>query len=323
MPGSAGVPAFFYFLLLIPTADALIYNGRVTHMTLHAWQWVVALLGALIFFVVFAAGYGVWTYVHPKRMVTRITPKDIGLEYERVTMKTRDGIALSGWFVPAQAGSEHAIILLHGYPADKGDILASMAFLADAYHLLLLDFRALGGSEGRISTVGVRESEDVRAGVVWLKERGVARIGVWGFSMGAAAALMALPSTPDIQAIVSDTSYARLDLMAEEVYREVPLLAPLIGRLMRLTAKLFLSIDIKEQSPERAAAHTTVPVLFIHAHDDDVTPFSHVLRLQRASATNPHAQFWFRARVQHGSIGDQEYQQRVREFLSSHLSNQP
>src|SRR4051812_12078793 len=39
--------------------------------------------------------------LHPPRQVSRITPADLGLPYEDLTI-AGDGIDLSGWYLPAQ-----------------------------------------------------------------------------------------------------------------------------------------------------------------------------------------------------------------------------
>lgn len=109
------------------------------------------------------------------------------------------------------------IILLHGYPADKGDILPSLAFLNERYNLFLFDFRYLGQSEGLYSTAGAKETDDLASAIEYLKSRGVEEVGVWGFSMGGAVALMSIKKIPEIKAVVSEASYANLGLMAREL----------------------------------------------------------------------------------------------------------
>ena len=254
---------------------------------IKTWQWVLALAIGLVFFVVFSAGLGLWTYLKPSlRFATSITPKDLGVEFEDVTIATADGLKLAAWLVPAEVETDKAIILLHGYPADKGDILWSTVFLRENYNLLYLDFRYFGKSQGSYTTIGIRETADVLAAVKFLSTSGMKKIGVWGFSMGGAAALMALSETQEIDAVASDSSYASLALMAEEVYRQVPGLNKAIAWLMTRSAKLFLNIDLVVQSPVMIVKETRVPILLIHSQTDQVIPFSHALMLQNALAPN-------------------------------------
>lgn len=286
---------------------------------IRGWQWIPALLLGLIFFVVFSAGYGLLVYLRPERFISRITPKDLGVSYRDVTFKTADGLALSSWFVPALGETKQAVLLLHGYPADKGDILESMIFLRKEYNLLFLDFRYFGQSEGSYSTIGIKETADVLAAVKYLKSMGMEKIGVWGFSMGGATALMTLPETSDIAAVAADTSYASLELMAAEVYRQVPGLNKLIAAAMSAAAKIFLKIDIRKQSPRKAVETSQVPMLFIHSRDDEVIPFGQAELLQQAATHNPSAEFWFRESLGHGYLGSEEYQQRIKDFFARYL----
>lgn len=286
---------------------------------IQGWEWIPALIGGLVIFVMFSAGFSIWTYLRPAKITSGITPRDAGLAYEELTFVTADRLKLAAWYLPSVNQSKSAILLLHGYPADKGDILPATAFLQKAYNLLYLDFRYFGKSEGKYSTIGVKETQDVLAAVNYLKSRGMEKIGTWGFSMGAAAALMTLPQANEINAVVSDTSYANLELMAREVFRQVPGLNRLIAGLMRQAVKVILKIDIREQSPLKSVAETQIPILFIHSRSDDVIPFRQAELLKAASSRNPQGQFWFRDEGMHGELGGEEYQNKVRNFFGKHL----
>ena len=159
----------------------------------------------------------------PPKIVSTVTPRELGLAYEDVTFKTKDGFKLSGWFILSKNARAKTIVLLHGYPADKGNILPALAFLNEKYNLFLFDLRYFGQSEGSYSTAGAKEVEDLAAAIDYLKSRGIREVGVWGFSMGGAVALVSSPQVPEIKIVDSEASYARLDLMARELYR-LPLL---------------------------------------------------------------------------------------------------
>ena len=134
-----------------------------------------------------------------------------------MSFKTADGLTLRGWYIPCAKETQKTLILLHGYPADKGNILPALAFLHEDFNLLLFDFRYLGKSEGSYSTAGAKEVEDLLAAIQFLKSRGVKEVGVWGFSMGGAVALMAIEKASEIRAVISESSYASLAAMAFEL----------------------------------------------------------------------------------------------------------
>src|SRR6267142_2627906 len=147
--------------------------------------------------------WGFYSSIRPPKIISSITPRDLKMDYEDVWFKTADGLTLRGWYIPCAKETQKTLILLHGYPADKGNILPALAFLHEDFNLLLFDFRYLGKSEGSYSTAGAKEVEDLLAAIQFLKGRGVKEVGVWGFSMGGAVALMAIEKALEIRAVIS------------------------------------------------------------------------------------------------------------------------
>ena len=141
--------------------------------------WNILLI--LILFLPLTSLLGFYSSIKPPKIVSDITPKDLEFDYEKVSFITSDGIKLIGWWLPNKNPAAKTLVLLHGYPADKGDILPALAFLNKRYNLLLFDFRYLGQSEGRYSTAGAKETADLTAAIQYLKTRGINEIGVWGF----------------------------------------------------------------------------------------------------------------------------------------------
>jgi len=240
------------------------------------------------------------------------------MNYEDVSFRTADGLTLRAWYIPAAQRTEKTLILLHGYPADKGNILPALSFLHEDFNLLLFDFRYLGKSEGSYSTAGAKEVEDLLAAIQFLKSRGVSEVGVWGFSMGGAVALMTIEKAPEIRAVISESSYASLAEMTFELLR-IPGLNYPIAYLVGVWAKLFLGIDVTEASPADRIRNTKIPILLIHSSVDAVIPFSHARSLQQALAKNPNAEFWFHEQFAHGQLAS-DYKNRVRNFFLKHLS---
>ena len=264
--------------------------------------------------------WGFYSSIRPPKIISSVTPRDLKMNYEDVSFKTADGLTLWGWYIPAIKKGQKTLILLHGYPADKGNILPALAFLHEDFNLLLFDFRYLGKSEGSYSTAGAKEVEDLLAAIQFLKSRGVNEVGVWGFSMGGAVALMAIEKAPEIRVVVSESSYASLAAMAFELLR-LPLLNYPIAYLVGLWAKVFLGIDVRNASPADRIRNTTIPILLIHSSADAVIPFSHARRLQQALAKNPNAEFWFNEQFAHGQFAS-DYRTRIKEFFLQYLSEQ-
>lgn len=150
----------------------------------------------------------VWlTYrmVHPARLFSNlgVRPDEAGLRYQEVGFPSRDGLQLSGFFIPGKLRA--ALIIVHGAGGSAGSMVQHAEFLAEAgYNLLLLDLRAHGGSEGDTLTFGFKEANDVLGAVDYLHQRlplSRGRIGVLGVSLGAQAGLRAAQQEDSITAL--------------------------------------------------------------------------------------------------------------------------
>ena len=139
---------------------------------------IVLIVSALL---ILASAWLFYISIRPPKIVSSITPRNLNMPYEQVSFTTVDGLTLRGWFVPSEKKAAKTLILLHGYPADKGNILPALAFLHADFNLHLFDFRYLGESEGSYSTAGAKEVEDLLAAIRFLKTRGIEEVGVGGF----------------------------------------------------------------------------------------------------------------------------------------------
>jgi len=135
-----------------------------------------------------------WLAVRPPRLAIPLGPGDFALTVENVTITADDGVKLAAWLLP-RAGAP-ALVLLHGYPAEKADLLPIAAALAPRFTVLLLDQRYFGQSGGRATTLGFRERRDLRRAIDFLAARGFTEVGVFGLSLGGAVALLAAAEDP-------------------------------------------------------------------------------------------------------------------------------
>jgi len=260
--------------------------------------------------------YFFYFYIHPRRFISEFSPKDFGLAYEDIALKTKDGIKLAGWFIP-QKNSTKALIVCHGYPADKGNLLGIVAFLAPHYNLLLFDFRGLGKSQGKFSTGGWKEREDFLAAVSFLKERGFNDMGAFGFSMGGAVILMA--NSQGIKAIVSDSAYKDLDAILNLIFQNFGVLRHPFVWLSKLWARIFLKMDVELVSPLIYISQIKAPIFLIHSQQDSQIPVEHAYQLHQR---NPKSMLWVIPEADHGSgfaLWSKEYQQKVLKFFQDNL----
>lgn len=263
----------------------------------------------------------------PPTFKTFDDPAHYGLPYEKVSFTTSDGLTLRGWFIPAAVDgstSKQATILVgHGYPFDKANILRHGRFLHSGFHLLFFDFRYFGDSDGAYTTAGLLETRDVEAAVAYLKQRAdvdSSRIGAMGFSMSAAAFILA--RHPDIRAIVADSSYASLeDLVGLQFFfLPGPTKWPLVA-LSKLYARLLLGVDIGTAAPAQVVRELAVPLLLIHGEKDSQIPAKHARQIY-AHADPARTELWLIPGVDHGqahAIEGERYEIRVLQFFLRHL----
>ena len=150
--------------------------------------------------------YIIWVTRPAPTSICCATPADLDLAYEQVTLTSGDGVILSGWYIPSR--NKAAVILLHGYGANRTEMLGRAGALArHGYGVLLYDLRAHGESGGDWRTYGWLDVKDVDAALVFLQNRAdldPERIGILGFSIGGQIALRAAAQSDRLKAVVAD-----------------------------------------------------------------------------------------------------------------------
>jgi len=270
-----------------------------------------ALVCALLSFIVF------WMYVHPVRTVSGSHPRNFKLDAEELRLETADGISLDAWFLPHKT-SKKAIILCHGYPMDKGDILGMTAFLAKEFNLLYFDFRATGRSGGVFFTGGGREARDIDAAVNFLEARGfTGGVGIFGFSMGGAAAL--LSRNPSLKARALDAPVARLSEELDYIFRPWGVWRKPLLPLMKAWSVLLTGVNINSLNPIENTVAFARPVLLVHGDADTQVPVGNSLAIK---AAHPSAELWVIKGAGHGEnwgLAGKEYERRLTDLFKKNL----
>lgn len=269
-----------------------------------------------------ACAAAAWGFLHPMRVPPAITPGMLGLEYRKVRLRNGE-VDLAAWHVP-RAGSRAGIVLCHGHNDCRTQFLPLLRPLHRAgFHLMLFDFRTMGVSGGSACTYGYHEQTDVLTAVEWLRaEAGVERVGLMGYSMGGACALLAAARDPEVAAVATDCAFARLEEMIERKLLAVPAgLRGTVGRSVQYWAERWVGEVTRDVDPEEAVRQWRPrPLLVIHGERDLLVPPEHGRRL--AAAGGEPAELWMVRGAGHVACrrwARREYYPRVAEFFRRHL----
>ncbi|HET7290908.1 MAG TPA: alpha/beta fold hydrolase [Vicinamibacteria bacterium] len=178
-----------------------------------------------------------------------------------------DGLRLRTWLL-RRDGARATVVVAHGF-GDAIESYAGMArhFGARGHSVLLLEMRGHGRSDGEHTTLGGRESRDVRAAMDWLRGQGLAPRGfvVSGVSMGAVAVLLAAAGRDDVRAAIGEAPYdSYRETMAHHasLFYGLPRWVPILPLSIAL-AEWRAGFDADEVDCVAAARRLRAPLLLI------------------------------------------------------------
>lgn len=243
---------------------------------------------------------------------------------QQVSFPSRDGTPLAGWFIAGRSAAPGTIVLLHGLRSESGAMIEHAGYLNEAgYNVLLVDFRASGGSGGDETTFGAREQLDVLGALDYLHARGdvdMRRVGLQGLSMGGVVAVLVAAADRRVAAVVAEAPFSDFHAVVEHSYAGRP--APLRWAQTAATVQVLnqrLGIKVADISAVRAAGELSGrPLLVIeNGQDRNVPPGS-----ARAiiAAAGEQGQIWVIPDAAHGNGHQQqpeEYERRVLDFWAA------
>ena len=266
---------------------------------------IAACYGLLVVVVYFMQGRMLYLAEVPGRTLT-MTPANVGMDYQDVSIETTDGVILHGWFIAGR--SSRVLLFFHGNAGNISHRLDSIRQFQDlGLSVLIIDYRGYGQSAGRTTERGIYRDAD--AAWRYLTEgRDIlaSDIIIFGRSLGASvASRLASENTP--LALIVESSFTSIPDIAQDLYPWLP--ARWLSRLSHATRDYVRDVRC--------------PILVIHSRDDEIIPFHHGEAIF-ASANEPRTLLTIRGTHNDAFLLDERaYIEGLRTFLTGLSVVQP
>jgi pimeloyl-ACP methyl ester carboxylesterase len=210
-------------------------------------------------------------------ILRRLSPGDLGLPSEDLTFVVRDehanrNLKLSAWWIPAAAPSGRCAILIHGYADSKlGGIAWAPTFRSMGYHVLAIDLRGHGESEGTQTTAGYFERYDLSQVIDQIRAQRPAvtrEVVLFGVSLGAAVAGAAAALRDDVAAVIMDSPYRDYPSAARTHGDNLGMPGPMFQTAAIALAQKLSGADLYECGPVRVIPTLRCPLMVIHGSAD-------------------------------------------------------
>ncbi len=242
-----------------------------------------------------------------KRIVE--TPRDRGLAYEEIYLKTQDGLSLNGWWIPGTK-SPLTILWFHGNAGNISHRLDNIKLRHDLLgtNIFIFDYREYGRSEGRASEEGTYRDGD--SAIRYLHDRGdidPTKIIFLGESLGSAVAVE-MATRHGCAALILESPFLSIPEMAKASFPFLP-----IGSFLQTRYDTLSKIK-----------QVRAPLLIVHGESDEIVPFQHGRRLFEA-AREPK-EFYGIKGAHHNDlylVGGKAYLEILNRFLSRVTKGEP
>lgn len=213
------------------------------------------------------------------------TPWEVQVPYESVEFVTEDGVTIRGWWFPRQE-SNQVVVGCTGHQGVKSDLLGIGSGLWRAgNNVLLFDFRGCGESDEAPPSLAHNELPDARAAVLYAHRRlPGARLGLIGYSMGAAVAILVAATDGSVRAVVADSSFAGMREVIGHAFTRFRLPPyPMLGLTDTVNRWRYGYRFAAVRPLDVVGCISPRPLLLIHGQDDRTVPAEHARQLYAAA----------------------------------------
>lgn len=233
--------------------------------------------GLLFAGILLLSGCAQQLFYQPDRVLYD-TPQRVGLNFEEVNFKSKDGTRLTGWFIPARGyanplKAKGTVIHFHGNAQNLSAHWRFVEWMPErGYNLFAFDYRGYGRSAGQPDPQGV--FDDANSALDYIRSRpdvDPQKLVVIGQSLGGANAIAVVGAgnRKGIRAVIIESSFYSYSSIANDKLWGA-------GALMSNT-----------YSSDRYIANISpIPLLLLHGTADPVVAPSHSEKLY-AKAREP------------------------------------
>lgn len=259
-------------------------------------------IGYLLLIAYVYAKQGSMLYFPTKEI--EATPHNIGLEYQELTLHTKDGLDISAWYIPAD-NARGFLLFCHGNAGNISHRLDSIRIFHDlGLGVLIFDYRGYGKSRGSPDEEGTyldaEAAWDYLVNILHVKPE---KIVLFGRSLGSAvAAEVALRK--QASALIIESGFTSVPDLGSKFFPHLPV--------------RFLSRYRYESISK--VGRIKIPKLFIHSPEDEIVPYEQGVKLfERACEPKE----FLRITGGHNDgflLSGKEYADGLKTFLSRYLS---
>lgn len=197
-----------------------------------------------------------------------VNKKNPTKEFQTIELKSIEN--LEAWYIPVTQ-PKGIVLMFHGYSSSKSGILAySNEFNNKGFSTFLVDFMGSGGSSGNQTTVGFKESKDVKVAYDFVKTtHPESEIILFGCSMGAAAILKSIEEfeiKPD--KVIIECPFGSMLKTTKKRFEAMNLPTFLFPELLLFYGGIQNGFNAFNHKPSEYAKNNKIPTLLLYGAKD-------------------------------------------------------